>query len=279
MKTVNSLSGGKTSSYMAVHYPADYNVFALVTIDDIRCKPKDDGLVKYVSDKIGKEFIATAERDATLYAMRDLEQIIGREIVWVTGLSFDRIISKNNFLPSRLRRYCTSDMKLLPISQWWYDAIGEKVEMRIGFRYDEMERAQNLKTDIKVVVGKQSNGNRKWKEFNWRDNRFPLIEDRIVHTEVIKWSQKSGIVFPADSNCVGCFHKPLQQLRKNWEEEQLKMQWFSDAEKKPAKRKGRYVNQRFKQEEITYEQIKKMGLQMDFNFGTGSGCDAGYCTD
>lgn len=29
MKTVNSLSGGKTSSYIAVHYPADIEVFAL----------------------------------------------------------------------------------------------------------------------------------------------------------------------------------------------------------------------------------------------------------
>jgi hypothetical protein len=30
MITVNSLSGGKTSSYLAKHYPADYNLFALV---------------------------------------------------------------------------------------------------------------------------------------------------------------------------------------------------------------------------------------------------------
>ena len=27
MKTVNSLSGGKTSSYIAANYPADYDVF------------------------------------------------------------------------------------------------------------------------------------------------------------------------------------------------------------------------------------------------------------
>ena len=40
--TVNSLSGGKTSSYIAANYPADYNVFALVrmngekTINDLK---------------------------------------------------------------------------------------------------------------------------------------------------------------------------------------------------------------------------------------------------
>jgi len=34
MKTVNSLSGGKTSAYLAAHFPADLDVFALVCIDD-----------------------------------------------------------------------------------------------------------------------------------------------------------------------------------------------------------------------------------------------------
>lgn len=78
MKTIHSLSGGKSSSFMAYHYPADYNIFALVTIEDKNCKPKDDSIIKYVSEKINKDFIATAEDDLTLYAMRDLEQLIGK---------------------------------------------------------------------------------------------------------------------------------------------------------------------------------------------------------
>jgi hypothetical protein len=57
MKTVNSISGGKTSSYLAKHYPADYNLFALVRIEDVKCSPKDKKLVQLVSDKIGMEFI------------------------------------------------------------------------------------------------------------------------------------------------------------------------------------------------------------------------------
>jgi len=53
MKTINSLSGGKTSSYLAVHYPADYNIFSLVRIEDKRCTQKDLKLVQLISDKIG----------------------------------------------------------------------------------------------------------------------------------------------------------------------------------------------------------------------------------
>ena len=49
MITVNSLSGGKTSSYLAVHYPADYDIFSLVCIDDKNSAPKDKLLVKKVN--------------------------------------------------------------------------------------------------------------------------------------------------------------------------------------------------------------------------------------
>ena len=51
MIKVNSLSGGKTSSFMAEKYPADFNVFALVTIEAEYCKPKDKSLINYI--KIG----------------------------------------------------------------------------------------------------------------------------------------------------------------------------------------------------------------------------------
>lgn len=276
MKTINSLSGGKTSSYLAKHYPADFNLFALVKIDDVRCTPKDKSIVKYASDKLGQEFIATAESDKTLYVIRNLEQLLGKEIIWVSGYSFDELIKKRKALPNMMQRFCTIEMKMFPIAEWWFKKIGEKVEMQIGFRYDEKERADRFKTDIKIKIGKHSNGNNKWKEFNWRVGKFPLIEDKITHYQVAQWANKTNLIFPADSNCVGCFWKPLQQLRKNWEDEPLKMQWFADIEK--ANFSKRTKVQRWKNE-ANYEQIKIIGLQQDFNFGTGSGCQAGFCTD
>lgn len=77
MITVNSISGGKTSSYLVKHYPSDYNLFALVQVEDVKCAPKDKKLIQLVSDKIGKEFIATVESDLTLKVVLDLEQYIG----------------------------------------------------------------------------------------------------------------------------------------------------------------------------------------------------------
>lgn len=276
MKTITSISGGKTSAYLAKHYPTDYNIFALVRIEDRRCTPKDKSIVKYASDKLGKEFIATAESDKTLYVIRDLEQLLGKEIIWVSGYSFDELIKKRKALPNMMQRFCTTEMKMFPIAEWWFKEIGEKIQMQVGFRYDEKERADRFKTDIKIKVGKYLNGNNKWQEFNWRVGKFPLIENKINHYQVVQWANSTDLIFPPDSNCVGCFWKPLQQLRKNWEDEPLKMQWFADIEK--ANFSKRTKVQRWKNE-ANYEQIKTIGLQQDFYFGTGSGCQAGFCTD
>ena len=121
---------------MAVHYPADFNVFALVTIDDVKCKPMDKAIINYASEKLGFDFVATAESDATIYAMRDLEQLLGKEITWVAGKSFDQLNKKRSALPNQMWRFCTTEMKMRPIFDWWYKNINEKVKMGVGFRYD-----------------------------------------------------------------------------------------------------------------------------------------------
>jgi hypothetical protein len=270
MKTVNSLSGGKTSSYMAYHYPADYNIFSLVTIDDSNCSPKDKGLIKKISDKIGKDFIATAEDDKTLVVILELEQLIGKEIIWLTGLSFDSLIDKKKMLPNSLIRYCTTEMKMRPIWDWWYKNINEKIRMGIGYRWDEMERADKFTSTFKGIVGQSSNGNNKWLEVEWREGYFPLIENKITHLPVKLWANSTNLEFPVDSNCIGCFHKSKEQLRKNYEDNPDKMQWFIDKE---INIKGSWKNG------MKYKNIPKLGLQLDFNYGGGAGCQGGFCTD
>ena len=82
---------------MAVHYPADYNIFSLVCINDNKCAPIDKSIVKIINDKFEKygylekygEFIATAEDDKILKVILNLEQMIGSEIIWVRGESFE----------------------------------------------------------------------------------------------------------------------------------------------------------------------------------------------
>lgn len=269
MKTISSLSGGKTSSYMAYHYPSDIEIFSLIRIEDKECTPKDKKLVQMVEDKIQVPFIATTESDKTLKVMFDLEQLIQKEIIWVTGLTFEQLIKKkSNYLPNRDTRFCTTELKIRPIFDWWYKNIGEKVYMNIGYRHDEEERQDNFSTSFKGIVGKRGTRN-KWEEIEWRVGLFPLITDKIDHYKVYKWAKSTNLDFPPDSNCVGCFHKDPQQLRKNFEDEKLKMTWFKNQENKKGSWKSGW----------RYSDIENIGLQLDFHFGTGSGCNSGGCTN
>jgi hypothetical protein len=88
MKTVNSVSGGKTSAYMALHHPADLNIFAAVLTDDPACVIRDRSLRTYAQDKLPLfdwDRGGCRELDLTLHNLRLLEQEIGQEIRWVAA--------------------------------------------------------------------------------------------------------------------------------------------------------------------------------------------------
>ena len=277
MKTVNSISGGKTSAYIAANYPADYNVFALVRTDDVSCQYPDKKIRQIVSDKLGGvEFIGTLEDDIIIKTMLDLEQFIGSKIDWVTGETFDYVVdNKGGVLPSSYRRFCTTELKLVPIINWWQKEVKEICEMRIGFRFGEEKRAQVMLNKLvdgfesnKMIVGKRGTRN-KWEDIVWRKPTFPLIEDRInkIHIENY-WNKNPQVKHQPINNCVGCFHQNEILLRKRFDWHPKKLEWFLKQEQKG---KGTF------KEHTTYAKIKKHNLQKELSFDDFNECDSGYC--
>jgi len=284
MKTVNSLSGGKTSSYIAANYPADYNVFSLVRTDDKKCLFPDAKIRQEVSDRLGKEFIGTLEEDTIIYTMLDLEQFIGSKIDWVTGKTFDDVVSRNNGktqLPNPIRRFCTVDMKIKPIFDWWKANINEIVETRIGFRANETNRANTMierckptngVMTFKTIVGKRKTQN-KWADIPYQIPRFPLIEDNIFKDKVEKYWSDKNVRFAYMNNCVGCMHRNPILLRKMFDKEPNKMNWFVETEKKAIKS---YKNNTWRSD-TTYEKIGKSLSQIDLFDDDFNECDSGHC--
>jgi len=278
MKTMNSLSGGKTSSYVAVKYPADYNVFALVTTRDNDCKFPDKKLRQKVSDKIGKEFIGTLEEDMIVYTMFDLEQYIGKEINWVAGESFDDlIINRNQYLPNVTQRFCTTELKLKPIFNWWKKNIKEVVKVRIGYRANEGRRANNMikrtnangNIEMKDIVGKRKTQN-KWANIEWQKPEFPLINDNIYKDEIeLFWNHKE-VRFAYMNNCVGCFHRNEMLLKLMSDKHPNKFEWFINQEYNENKKNTFKKN-------VTYLDIKKTKLQYQLFESDFTDCDSGYC--
>lgn len=276
MVTVNSLSGGKTSSYMAIHNHADVNIFACVCIDHHPATPKDKSILDYALNKLNGNFIATAESDKTLKVMMDLEQIIGKEIVWVRGLSFDEVIDRAGCLPTWARRFCTTELKIRPIFEYLWPRYG-KVIMNIGFRGDELDRIKKALEPEKELMKFVSSQNietrrQKWDTVDYRIPGFPLKS--TYHLEIISFFKKffDWLIFPYNSNCMGCHHKPAELIKENYKDEPEKLIWFALQEQK-----GKYNT--WHDDLVTYFQIFLMEFTGYLDFGNYTMCDSGGCTD
>tara|TARA_B100000424_G_C22849192_1_gene452900 strand:- start:12 stop:887 length:876 start_codon:yes stop_codon:yes gene_type:complete len=289
MKTVNSVSGGQTSAYLMANYPADFNVFALVRINDPASAPKDPWIKKYVQEKLQTDFIATAEDDIIFYTLADLEQYTGQVITWVQNPSFDEVINSGGILPSALRRYCTSDMKVKPIAHWCYSNFNKPVEMRLGFRAGEDRRVQRGKEaddanglrSEKIAVGKHPSGRTKWKTVQYAKMRYPLHEAGVFNDQVREFWKGKPVRFAERNNCVGCFHRNpilLNLIAKKFPE---KYSWFIRQEEigRAKKRKdGKPLTWNTWRQDGLYSEFKQHKTQLSLTDLDGfTDCDSGYC--
>jgi hypothetical protein len=278
MKTINSLSGGKTSSYIAANYPADYNIFSLIRTNDIASKFKDEKTRKLVEDRLQAPFISTAEDDTIIYTMLDLEQYIGKEITWVTGPTFEDVIKNHGgYLPNKVARYCTTDMKTMPIAKWRYDNIDDDVEMRFGFRANEQSRAKTMNdklnergmTEVKIVIGKTKTGTRnRWGVIDYCKPTFPLIEDGIFKDNVEEFWRDKPVRFAYMNNCIGCWWRGPMLLKHMADKHPEKMDWFARQEEG---NKGNFKS------EVSYREIINYNSQFSLFDEDFSECDGGYC--
>lgn len=281
MTTINSLSGGPTSSYLAVHHPADVELFSMVCIDDHNAAGwlrRDKKALQYANEKLERyipfygEFRATAEDPYIIYTMMQLEQKLGREIIWVRGKSFEKMIADRKAIPNQFWRFCTTELKLIPIFEHSYMNYGEDVIMRLGIRYDEAERADSITNNFKFPFSCNLYGQRRqnWLEVEWRNVEYPMIEKKDTHYKVKHyWEKENGVHFCDDSNCQMCFWKDAQQLRKNFDKNPQIMYWGAIQE---------VIQDNTFKKEMSLLETQKIGIQQDFNFGTGAeGCRSGYC--
>ena len=227
---INSCSGGKTSSYMYLKFPADYTVFSFIESNSAENKIKDPGLLKIVREKLNRDVTGSMELEATVKAMVKLEQLGGKEINWVSaGFSYEELIlgqcdipkHKNPMLPNARVRFCTQYLKVFPIFEWCYLNVDDFIVMNIGYRADEAKRVENANCKALNTISYPNRcdirdryaGCHRWEEYQWREVAFPLYSAGITKLEVDIQMSKTGIEFPFVSNCVGCFFHTAQEMR------------------------------------------------------------------
>ena len=278
MKTVNSISGGKTSAYIAAHYTADYDVLALVRTNDKNCMFPDAKIRQEVSDKLGTEFIGTLEDDTIIYTILDLEQYIGRRIDWVTGKTFDKTIittkKGTKYLPNKVARYCTTELKTIPILKWQYEKIKKPVIMRFGYRANENKRAVRMldKTNdngfivVKATFSKKK-GRNVWGYYEYCKPEFPLINNNVYKDTIEKYWQDKPVRFAYMNNCVGCWWRSPLLLKKMSNKYPNKMKWFAEQETSKSKWRS----------DVSYKDIISWETQTELFDDDFNDCDSGYC--
>jgi len=279
--TVNSISGGKTSAYLMKHYPANLNVFALVRVEDkenLWMKGKDEKTRQLVSDKIGKEFNGTVEMDEIIYTILDLEQHTGQSVNWVTGETFEQVIKNHGgYLPNKMARFCTTDMKITPIFEFVRSITNDPVRMRIGLRPTEknrmetiLERAdENGLESFKTVIGKSKNGKRnKWGLVPYRYTEFPLINDNIQKDTIYNYWKKQNVRFAYRNNCVGCVNRNPLFLSHIANKDKDSFNWFVRQEQ---------ITGNTFSSEAKYKDVLRFGIQNQLFDDDFNDCDSGYC--
>jgi hypothetical protein len=287
VKSYTSVSGGQTSAYLAANYPTDKYVFALVRTGDKKCKYPDKKTRLVVEDRIKKPFVGTLEDDLIINTILDLEQFIGQKIDWVSGPTFDEVLEQKKILPNVFRRFCTQMMKVEPMFYWWHKTFeAQPVKGQFGFRANETKRAANMLArcndqgflEMKGTFEKNKRGQNKWENFVWQKPSFPLIEDGIFRDHIHAFWQNKNVRFAPHNNCVGCFHRNPLFLRKMFDWQPAKMEWFARIEeKKSSERIGREKGNAWHPNGISYKEIGAHKLQAEIDFGDFGDCDSGYC--
>lgn len=251
MKSVSSISGGKTSAMMALKFPTDYNIFAVVLTKHKKSAPKDKGLLRECQKRI-PYFIASHEADLTLVNILKLEQELGKEIKWIASefTMDDFILGETDYpgyrkgsvmLPNQKRRFCTQNLKVLPI--FWHCYLNyfdlnnqSPLLMNIGFRWDEPRRLDKWNCDNEKerfpyacsITSKKY----QWKVQPWMIGRFPMYENGITKQEVIRYWENKKWTFPEISNCRFCFHHSSFKMGLQAKLEPENLEWWLDMEKK-----------------------------------------------
>jgi hypothetical protein len=282
MKTITSVSGGKTSAYIHANFDSDMSVFSLVRIEDtanLWMNGKDEKTRQLVSDKLGGiEFIGTAEMDEIIYTILDLEQFTGKKIDWITGETFEQVIKNHsNYLPNQMARYCTTDMKIIPIFNYLREHIEFPCVMNIGYRPNEKSRADKLKEredengieQFNTVIGRSKNGKtNRWGKVAYRTCKFPLIENNIHKDSIHDYWKDKPVRFAYRNNCVGCVNRQPLFLSHMANKDAETFNWFVKQEKKT----GNTFNSK-----TTYAKIQKFGYQNVLFDDDFNECDSGYC--
>jgi 3'-phosphoadenosine 5'-phosphosulfate sulfotransferase (PAPS reductase)/FAD synthetase len=174
------------------------------------------------------------EEEATLEFVRDCEVNWNVKIHWLeyqnekpnfrvvdfatasrNGEPFEQLILKRKYLPNPVARFCTSELKVLPINRYLKSLGIEEHTIAMGIRADEYRRAAKMKDKYTPLV--QAGVTQGEVQSFWKNNTFDL-RLRFI-----------GSITPL-GNCDLCFLKGKSQILNLIADKPERAVWWAKME-------------------------------------------------
>jgi 3'-phosphoadenosine 5'-phosphosulfate sulfotransferase (PAPS reductase)/FAD synthetase len=193
-----ALSGGKDSTAMALGL--------------MEFEPRD---YTFVCTPTGDEF------DEMVAHWRNLEAMLGKNIVSVSGRTLDQEIEIQQTIPNTKRRWCTRILKIDPFKAFM--EARQPAISYVGLRADELGReGANYGGDVNVLT----NG----EEVPGVEHRYPLVEWGWELADVWAYLFRLGVEIPERTDCAGCFYQRIGEWFLLWRDYPERFQHYEAQE-------------------------------------------------
>ena len=221
-----SFSGGRTSAYMLhkiLEANGDLPERAVVTFANTgREMPETLDFVHECSQRWSVnitwlEFCRTS--------CSPTYRVVDRSTAAQNGAPFRELLLAKKYMPSPMKRFCTTELKMLTIKRFVVQGLGwESWSQAVGIRGDESHRS---KTDSKD----------RWSYW------YPLIDDMITKSDIAEFWGKQSLAFGFDlqlpnyqgkcpsGNCDFCFLKSEAVIAYMLRHHPERAKWWVDIEK------------------------------------------------
>ena len=235
--TCISFSGGRTSAYMLWRVLQAHNMS--LPNDAFICfantGKEDEATLKFVNDCainwnvpiVWLEYISEQPKF----------KVVSFETASRNGEPFAEMITKKSFLPNSVMRFCTTELKINPISAYMKSIGYDDFQTMAGIRADESKRIVKLRESLLSPLAQDGITQTDVQNF-WKNNTFDLgIEFRNKVTPL--------------GNCDLCFMKGYHQLQSIIQQHPQKALWWEEQEKR--------INGRFSKDRPSYSEMMKFG--------------------
>ena len=255
--TCISFSGGRTSAYMLWRVLQSHGGKL----------PAD---AKVIFCNTGKE------HEGTLNFVNDCATNWGVDIVWLEyarneskffvksfdtasrhGEPFSAMIEAKSFLPNSVMRFCTTEMKIQPISRYMKSIGFDEFDTMVGLRADEQRRLIKLRQSVVAPLAQVGVSQSDVQAF-WKANDFDLSLDF-----------RNGVT--ALGNCDLCFMKGGHQLLSIIQQEPSRAVWWAEQEAK--------IGGRFSKDRPDYKSMMQFSQDQIDMFDANEETVACFCGD